>query len=229
MNKIKVMSIFGTRPEAIKMAPLVLELNKRENIESLVCVTAQHREMLDQVMDIFKIEADYDLNIMKKGQTLSEITSKILLGLGDLFKEVKPDIIFVHGDTSTTFSASLSAFYNGIKVGHVEAGLRSGDKNSPFPEEINRSLTGRLADIHFAPTKGNVNNLVKEGIDKKNILVTGNTVIDALKSVVKENYIFEEKVLNNIDFKQKKVILLTSHRRENLGRPMENIFLQLGI
>lgn len=221
---IKVMSIFGTRPEAIKMAVVVKELEKRENVKSVVCLTAQHREMLDQVMEIFNIKADYDLNIMKKGQTLTEITSKILHKLDKILKEEKPDIVLVHGDTSTTFAAALSAFYNGIKVGHVEAGLRSFDKFSPFPEEINRSLTGRLADIHFAPTEGNFKNLLREGIDEKTIYITGNTVIDAFKEVIEKDYKFEDKKLNNIDYINKKIILLTSHRRENLGKPMENIF-----
>ncbi|PAB58327.1 UDP-N-acetylglucosamine 2-epimerase (non-hydrolyzing) [Anaeromicrobium sediminis] len=221
---MKVMSIFGTRPEAIKMAPVVKELEKSDEIESIVCVTAQHREMLDQVLDLFNIVPDYDLNIMKSGQTLSEITSRALNGLEEVIKKAKPDMILVHGDTTTTFIGSLAAFYNKVKVGHVEAGLRSGNKYSPYPEEMNRSLVGRIADIHFAPTKGNEENLLKERIDEKDICITGNTVIDALLTVVKNDYTFSVDILNNIDYENKKVILLTSHRRENLGQPMENIF-----
>lgn len=224
MNKIKVMSIFGTRPEAIKMAPVVKALENDENIDSIVCVTAQHREMLDQVLDLFDIKPDYDLDIMKAGQTLSEITSRMVTGLDPVIKAAKPDMILVHGDTTTTFSAALSAFYNGVKVGHVEAGLRSGDKNSPYPEEMNRSLTGRIADIHFAPTNGNISNLTSEGVCHTTILKTGNTVIDALKGVIREDYMFEDDHINNVDFDNKKVVLLTSHRRENIGEPMENIF-----
>lgn len=223
MQKIKVMSVFGTRPEAIKMAPLVKELEKHNEIESIVCVTAQHREMLDQVLDLFDIKADYDLNIMKHGQTLSEITCRILTGIEEILKEAKPDIVLVHGDTTTTFVTSLAAFYQKIKVGHVEAGLRSHDLYSPYPEEANRLLTGRLADIHFAPTEGNRQNLLREGISDDKIIITGNTVIDALLSVIDDDYKFEEDVLNNIDY-SKKVILLTAHRRENLGSPMKDIF-----
>lgn len=221
---IRVMSIFGTRPEAIKMAPVVKALERAEAIESIVCVTAQHREMLDQVLELYDIEPDHDLNIMKSGQTLSEITSRVLLGLEDVMKKDRPDLILVHGDTSTTFSASLAAFYNGIKVGHVEAGLRSYDKLSPFPEEMNRSLVGRIADFHFAPTEGNYKNLKSEHIKEETIFITGNTVIDALHEVVEENYVFEEEKLNQIDYLNRKVIFMTAHRRENLGQPMENIF-----
>ncbi len=224
MNKIKVMSIFGTRPEAIKMAPVVKALENDKAIESIVCVTAQHREMLDQVLDLFDIKPDYDLDIMKSNQTLSEITSRMVTGLDPVIKEAKPDMILVHGDTTTTFSAALSAFYNGVKVGHVEAGLRSGDKNSPYPEEMNRCLTGRIADIHFAPTSGNICNLKGEGVCEGTILKTGNTVIDALKGVISEDYKFEDQAINNVDFENKKIVLLTSHRRENIGEPMENIF-----
>lgn len=224
MQKIKVMSIFGTRPEAIKMAPLVKELEKHDEIDSIVCVTAQHREMLDQVLELFDIKPDYDLNIMKHGQTLSQITCRILTGIEEILKDAKPDIVLVHGDTSTTFVSSLAAFYQKISVGHVEAGLRSHDLYSPYPEEGNRLLTGRLANIHFAPTQGNRQNLLAEGISDDVIVITGNTVIDALLSVVKEDYVFEEDILNKLDYENKKVILLTAHRRENLGKPMEDIF-----
>jgi len=224
MKKIKIMSIFGTRPEAIKMAPVVKALEKDKAIESIVCVTAQHREMLDQVLDLFHITPDYDLNIMKSGQTLSDITCRILKGIEEVLIEAKPDMILVHGDTSTTFSASLAAFYQQIKVGHVEAGLRSGNKWSPFPEEMNRSLTGRLADLHFSPTQGNCANLIKENVSKDVIVITGNTVIDALLMAVKEDYTFDYEYLNKIDYVNNKTILLTAHRRENLGKPMEQIF-----
>lgn len=206
------------------MAPVVKKLGETDGIESIVCVTAQHREMLDQVLKLFDISPQYDLNIMKSGQTLSEITCRALMGLEEVIKEVKPHMILVHGDTTTTFVGALAAFYQQINVGHVEAGLRSGNKYSPYPEEINRSLTGRLANLHFAPTNGNEENLLKEGVEKNDIIVTGNTVIDALLEVVNEDYEFELDILNKIDYKNKKVILLTSHRRENLGKPMENIF-----
>lgn len=224
MKKIKVMSVFGTRPEAIKMAPLVKMLEKDERFESIVCVTAQHREMLDSVLEIFDIKPQYDLNIMSHGQTIIEISNKVLKGVDEVIKEVTPNIVLVHGDTSTTLNGALAAFYNKIPVGHVEAGLRSYDIYSPFPEEANRRLTGAITSLHFAPTKTNENNLLSEGINKENIYITGNTVIDALLSVVNKNYVFEDKTLNNIDFKNKKVILLTTHRRENWGEPMENIF-----
>ncbi|MBZ4663924.1 MAG: UDP-N-acetylglucosamine 2-epimerase [Caloramator sp.] len=220
---LKVMTIFGTRPEAIKMAPLVKELEKRENINSIVCVTAQHRQMLDQVLDLFKIKPDYDLNIMKDRQTLTSITTGVLEGLDELFKEVKPDIVLVHGDTTTTFAGSLAAFYNKIKIGHVEAGLRTFDKYFPFPEEINRKLTGALSDIHFAPTPTSKQNLLNEGVKEESIFITGNTVIDALEETVSDEYVFENEVLNNIDFKNKKVIMVTAHRRENWGEPLQNI------
>ncbi len=220
---IKVMTVFGTRPEAIKMAPLVKELEKNENIESVVAVTAQHRQMLDQVLEIFEITPDYDLNIMKDRQTLLSITTNGLEGLYNVINEAKPDIVLVHGDTSTTFVGALASFYNQTKVGHVEAGLRTYDKYSPYPEEMNRRLTGAIADLHFSPTVANRENLIKENIDEKNIFITGNTVIDALKSTVRKDYKFKDEVLNNIDFKGKKVILMTAHRRENLGKPLENI------
>ena len=220
MNKIKVMTIFGTRPEAIKMAPLVKELEKREEIESIVCVTAQHRQMLDQVLDTFNITPDYDLNIMKQGQTLVDITTRALQSLSEVISKVKPNIVLVHGDTTTTLSGSLAAFYNQVSVGHVEAGLRTYDKYSPFPEEVNRQVTGVIADMHFAPTQVSKNNLLKEGKKEETIYVTGNTAIDALKTTVKDEYyhpIFD-KIGND------KMILLTAHRRENLGEPMKNMF-----
>ena len=223
MKKIKVMLVFGTRPEAIKMAPLAIELKKHEEFETLVCVTAQHREMLDQVLQIFNLDPDYDLDIMKERQTLVGITCRVLEGLDDVFKKEKPDIVLVHGDTSTSFVAALAAFYNQISVGHVEAGLRTYDKYSPFPEEMNRCLTGRITDIHFSPTMRNRQNLVREAIADDKIYVTGNTVIDALKTTVKEDYVFEDKTLRNVDFENKRVITVTAHRRENLGEPLENI------
>lgn len=223
MKKIKVMTVFGTRPEAIKMAPLALELKKYDEIESVVCVTAQHREMLDQVLDIFQITPDYDLDIMKDRQTLIGITTRVLEGLDAVIKEAKPDIVLVHGDTSTTFVGALAAFYNQVKVGHVEAGLRTYDKYSPFPEEMNRCLTGRIADLHFSPTQQNRENLLKENISDDNIFITGNTVIDALKTTVKDDYKFSDDTLNNLDFENKRVIIVTAHRRENLGEPLENI------
>ena len=226
MGKKKIITIFGTRPEAIKMAPLIKELEKREEIESKVCVTAQHREMLDQVLELFDIKPDFDLNIMETKQTLTGITNKVLEGLEEVFKEEKPDMILVHGDTTTTFAGSLAAFYQQIKVGHVEAGLRTFNKYFPFPEEMNRKLTGSLADLHFAPTKGSKENLLREGIKENDIYITGNTVIDAMKHTVEKNYIFENDELNNIDF-SKKVIMITAHRRENWGEGIQNICIAL--
>ncbi len=226
MSTKKIITIFGTRPEAIKMAPLVKELEKREEIESKVCVTAQHREMLDQVLELFDIKPDFDLNIMKTKQSLTGITGRVLEGLEEVFKEEKPDMILVHGDTTTTFAGSLAAFYQQIKVGHVEAGLRTFNKYFPFPEEMNRKLTGSLADLHFAPTKGSKRNLLREGIKENEIYITGNTVIDAMKHTVEENYIFENEELNNIDF-NKKVIMITAHRRENWGEGIQNICIAL--
>lgn len=223
MKKIKVMTVFGTRPEAIKMCPLVLELQKYENIESVVCVTAQHREMLDQVLEMFGIKPDYDLDIMKTRQSLVGITTRVLEGMEGVLKKEHPDIVLVHGDTSTSFVAALAAFYEQIKVGHVEAGLRTYDIYSPFPEEMNRQLTGRIANLHFSPTQKNLENLLKENIDKEKIYVTGNTVIDALKTTVKDDYEFENECLKSIDFENKRVIVVTAHRRENLGKPLENI------
>ncbi|MCL9633569.1 UDP-N-acetylglucosamine 2-epimerase (non-hydrolyzing) [Bacillus zanthoxyli] len=215
------MTIFGTRPEAIKMAPLVLELNKRSaEFESIVTVTAQHREMLDQVLKVFNIIPDYDLNIMEKNQTLMDVTTRGLQGLNDVMQKVQPDIVLVHGDTTTTFIAGLSAFYNQIKVGHVEAGLRTWNKYSPYPEEMNRQLTGVLADLHFAPTSKSSTNLMEENKKAKNIIITGNTAIDALKTTILEEY--SHPVLDQIG--DNRLILLTAHRRENLGQPMRNMF-----
>ena len=224
MSKIKVMTIFGTRPEAIKMAPLVKELEKNsDKIESIVCVTAQHRQMLDQVLEIFDIKPDYDLIIMKDRQTLVEIVTRSLEGLDKVMKEAKPDIVLVHGDTSTTFVGSLAAFYNQIAVGHVEAGLRTYNKYFPFPEEVNRRITGVIADMHFAPTKRNENNLLNENVSPEDIFITGNTVIDALNTTVREDYEFKDECLKNLDWDNKRVIVMTAHRRENLGEPLENI------
>lgn len=220
---IKVMTVFGTRPEAIKMAPLVKELEKCEKIESVVAVTAQHRQMLDQVLEIFDIKPDYDLNIMQPGQSLAEITSRSLIGLEKVIKEAKPDIVLVHGDTSTTFAGALASFYCQTKIGHVEAGLRTYDKYSPWPEEMNRCLTGVMTDLHFSPTIKNKNNLLKENIDENKIFITGNTVIDALKTTVKSDFVFEDETLNKLDYTNKKIILMTAHRRENLGEPLKNI------
>lgn len=221
---MKVLSVFGTRPEAIKMAPLVKKLKETDGIESVLCVTAQHREMLDQVLELFDLVPDYDLNIMKPNQTISMITTNVLLGLDEIFEKEKPDIVLVHGDTTTTFAAALSAFYHQASVGHVEAGLRTYDKYSPFPEEINRVLTGHIADIHFAPTERNKENLLREGIGEENIFITGNTVIDALLEVAGKPYEFEDETLKNLDFENKRMITVTCHRRENLGENMENIF-----
>ncbi|WP_282033760.1 non-hydrolyzing UDP-N-acetylglucosamine 2-epimerase [Metabacillus indicus] len=220
-RKLKVMTIFGTRPEAIKMAPLVLELEKYpDEIDSIVTVTAQHRQMLDQVLELFEVKPDHDLNIMKDRQTLTGVTTKALEGLDEVMKEVKPDLVLVHGDTTTTFVASLAAFYNQIAVGHVEAGLRTWNKYSPFPEEVNRQITGVIADLHFAPTNKAEHNLLQENKNGETIYITGNTAIDALKTTVKENYTHEvlEKVGSD------RMILLTAHRRENLGQPMRNMF-----
>ncbi|MCY7831087.1 UDP-N-acetylglucosamine 2-epimerase (non-hydrolyzing) [Bacillus spizizenii] len=220
MKKLKVMTVFGTRPEAIKMAPLVLELRKYPQIESYVTVTAQHRQMLDQVLEAFDLKPDFDLNIMKERQTLAEITSNALIKLDELFQSIKPDIVLVHGDTTTTFAGSLAAYYHQISVGHVEAGLRTGNKYSPFPEELNRQLTGSIADFHFAPTEQAEKNLLRENKDPETIFVTGNTAIDALRTTVRGGY--SHPVLEKIG--SDKMILLTAHRRENLGKPMENMF-----
>lgn len=224
MRQFKIMTIFGTRPEAIKMAPLIKEMEKREEIQSLVCVTAQHREMLDMVLSLFHIKPNYDLNLMKHGQSLSDIAVGVLKGMEAVLKEARPDLVLVHGDTSTTFIGALAAFYQQIKIGHVEAGLRSGNIYSPYPEEMNRRLTSGLVNYHFAPTQGNRDNLIREGISPEGIFVTGNTVIDALLAVVNDQYHFQNEALNKIDYKNQKIIVMTCHRRENWGKPMENIF-----
>ncbi|WP_370831147.1 non-hydrolyzing UDP-N-acetylglucosamine 2-epimerase [Clostridium sp.] len=223
MSKIKVLSVFGTRPEAIKMCPLVKALEKDNRIESIVCATAQHREMLDTVLDIFDVKPQYDLNVMSHGQTIVDVSNKVLTGVDKVIKECNPDIVLVHGDTSTTLNGALAAFYNQKPIGHVEAGLRTGDIYSPFPEEANRKLTGAIATLHFSATESNKANLERENIHN-NIYITGNTVIDALLSVVDKNHKFDDKNLNNIDFENKKIVLLTAHRRENWGDPMKDIF-----
>lgn len=219
---MKVMSVFGTRPEAIKMCPLILEMDNHPEIESIVCLTGQHREMLDQVMQIFGIKAQYDLNIMRPKQTLTTITTSVLEKMEEVLKKEEPDIVLVHGDTTTSFVVALAAFYQQIPVGHVEAGLRTYNKYSPFPEEMNRNLTGKIAELHFAPTVNNKNNLAKENI-LENVFVTGNTVIDAFKTTVKENYKYREPRLQEIGLEGKKCVLMTAHRRENLGQPLRNI------
>lgn len=221
-KKIKIFVVFGTRPEAIKMAPLVLELKKHKDLETVVCLTGQHREMLLQVMKVFGIKEDFNLDIMEQNQTLTSITTKVLNKIEPVLKVEKPDIVLVHGDTTTSSATALAAFYQQIPVGHVEAGLRTGNTYSPFPEEMNRLLTDRISSLYFAPTKRNEQNLRQEGITK-NIYVTGNTVIDAFAYTVKNNYKFKEIRLNEIDFEKQKVVLVTAHRRENLGRPLENI------
>ena len=223
-NKIKVMTLFGTRPEAIKMAPVIKELEKHpDRIKSIVCVTAQHRQMLDQVLEIFDITPNYDLDIMRDRQTLIQIVTRSLEGLDEIMKEAKPDIVLVHGDTSTTFVGSLAAFYNQIAIGHVEAGLRTFDKYSPYPEEVNRRLTGVMTDMHFSPTETNRRNLLAESVADDTIFVTGNTVIDALRTTVSSDYKFKDETLANIDFDKNRVIIMTAHRRENLGEPLRNI------
>lgn len=224
MKKIKVCSVFGTRPEAIKMAPLVKELQSREELDAKVLVTAQHREMLDSVLELFDITPDFDLNIMKHGQTITDITTRVLHGVGEIFEQERPDLVLVHGDTTTTFAAALASFYQKIAVGHVEAGLRTGNIYSPYPEEMNRKLTGSLATYHFSPTVMNVENLLRENISKENIVITGNTVIDALLSVTDKPYRFDIDELNEIDETKQKLLLLTCHRRENWGEPMKQIF-----
>ena len=228
MSKLKVMTIFGTRPEAIKMCPLVLEMRKYPDyIEPIVAVTAQHREMLDQVLELFDIMPDYDLNIMQAGQTLYDITTRALMGLKEVIEEAKPDMVLVHGDTTTTFAGSLAAFYAQVPVGHVEAGLRTGNKYSPYPEEMNRKLTGAIADMHFAPTTTSRENLLKENVAPETIVVTGNTVIDALQTTVKEDYEFSDAEFNKIFARGNRLILMTTHRRENLGEPMRNVYKAL--
>lgn len=228
MAKLKVMTVFGTRPEAIKMCPLILEMRKHpDEIEPLVAVTAQHREMLDQVLHLFGITPDYDLNIMSAGQTLYDVTEKALRGLQKVLEEAKPDLVLVHGDTTTTFAGALAAFYAQIPVGHVEAGLRTGNKYSPFPEEMNRKLTGALADYHFAPTATSKANLLRENVPEAKIVVTGNTVIDALKTTVKKDYRFDDDALHEVLDSGKRLILMTTHRRENLGEPMRHVYKAL--
>ena len=228
MKKLKIMTVFGTRPEAIKMCPLVLEMRKYPDyIEPIVAVTAQHREMLDQVLELFNIVPDYDLNIMTSGQTLYDVTTRALMGLKDVMETAKPDIVLVHGDTTTTFAGALAAFYAQIPVGHVEAGLRTGNKYSPYPEEMNRKLTGSLADIHFSPTSTSKSNLLKENVNPEAILVTGNTVIDALQTTVRADYKFADDDFNKVLSSGKRLILMTTHRRENLGEPMRHVYRAL--
>ena len=227
-KKIKVMTVFGTRPEAIKMAPVVLELQKHpDTIIPVVAVTAQHRDMLDQVLNLFKIKPDYDLDIMAAEQTLFDITSRSMLGLDKVLQKEEPDIVLVHGDTTTTFAGALAAYYHQISVGHVEAGLRTHNKYSPFPEEMNRKLTGSIADLHFAPTDTSKVNLLEESVNEEGIFVTGNTVIDALHKTVRDDFVFDSELLQNIDYGGKRVILVTTHRRENLGEPMRQVYKAL--
>ncbi len=227
-KKIKVMTVFGTRPEAIKMAPIVLELQKHpDTIVPVVAVTAQHREMLDQVLNLFHIKPDHDLNIMAAGQTLFDITTRAMMGLDKVLTEEKPDIVLVHGDTTTTFAGALAAYYHQTAVGHVEAGLRTHNKYSPFPEEMNRRLTGCIADLNFAPTSTSEANLLAENVPPESIFVTGNTVIDALHHTVRDDFDFQEDSLKDVDFQNKRIILVTTHRRENLGEPMRHVYKAL--
>ena len=227
-KKIKVMTVFGTRPEAIKMAPIVLELRKHpEEIQPVVAVTAQHREMLDQVLHLFHIEPDYDLNLMAKGQTLFDITTRAMNGLDGVLTKEQPDLVLVHGDTTTTFAGALAAYYHQTAVGHVEAGLRTHNKYSPFPEEMNRKLTGCIADLNFAPTETSEKNLLQENVKPESIFVTGNTVIDALHHTVREDFGFGDELLDGVDFKNHRIILVTTHRRENLGEPMRHVYQAL--
>lgn len=226
MKKLRVMTIFGTRPEAIKMAPLVQELSRRPGVESLCCVTAQHREMLDSVLGIFRLNPDFDLDIMEPRQSLSTITSKSLLGVEGVLQKARPDLVLVHGDTTTTFSAALAAYYQKVMVGHVEAGLRTYDKYSPFPEEMNRTMVGDIADLHFCPTRANLENLRREGVTE-GVFVTGNTVIDAMSTTVAKDFSFSTDILNRLDYDRSKVVLVTCHRRENYGAPMEHIMRAL--
>jgi UDP-N-acetylglucosamine 2-epimerase (non-hydrolysing) len=224
IENLKVLTVFGTRPEAVKMASLVKVLNDEARIDHKVCVTAQHRDMLDQVLKIFDIVPDYDLDIFEHGQSLSQITERAMKGIEKVIKEFGPDVLLVQGDTTTVFAGALAGFYNGVKVGHLEAGLRSGNIYSPYPEEANRKMTGVMTEYHFAPTETSRDNLLKENYPEDKIFITGNTVIDALLQVVDEDYVFEDQLLNEIDYENKKLVLLTSHRRENLGQPMRNIF-----
>ena len=222
MKKLKVMSVFGTRPEAIKMAPLVQALARRENVESLLCVTAQHRQMLDSVLEIFHLKPDYDLDIMEPRQTLTTITSKTLLGMEKVIEQAKPDLILVHGDTTTTFAGALAAFYHQVPIGHVEAGLRTWDRYSPFPEEMNRTMVADLATLYFSPTRANAENLRQESVMGE-VFVTGNTVIDAMRTTVQKDFHFEEELLNTLDFDRHRIVVVTCHRRENYGEPMRQI------
>lgn len=226
-GKIRIMTVFGTRPEAIKMAPVVQALQESDRFEVVVAVTAQHREMLDQVLRLFEIEPKHDLDIMAADQTLFDVTSRSLLGLNEVLTLEKPDMVLVHGDTTTTFAGALASFYHQILVGHVEAGLRTGDKYSPYPEEMNRKLTGVLTDLHFAPTETAKENLLKEGVPAERIIVTGNTVVDALLKTVKQGYIFDDLALNKALESEKRIILVTTHRRENLGEPMRQVYRAL--
>lgn len=224
-SKKKILAVFGTRPEAIKMAPLIKKVSDADHLEVVVCVTAQHREMLDMVLDLFGIYPAYDLDLMSANQTITDITVRVLTGMKEVLEREKPDLVLVHGDTTTTLSAALAAFYQKVPVGHVEAGLRSGNIYSPYPEEMNRRITGAIATLHFAPTEGNKQNLLRSGVNEGQIFVTGNTVIDALHMVIKENYSFPIPLLNQLDYANKKIILLTVHRRENWGSSMRNILL----
>jgi UDP-N-acetylglucosamine 2-epimerase (non-hydrolysing) len=224
MEKLKVLTVFGTRPEGIKMAPIVKALNDDDRFLQKVCITAQHRDMLDQVLRIFQIIPDYDLDIFQHGQTLTQITTRAMEGLEKIIQEFRPDVLLVQGDTTTVFAGALVGFYHQVKIGHVEAGLRSGNLYSPYPEEANRKMTGVLTHYHFAPTKEAANNLMMENYPSEKIFVTGNTVIDALVRVIDDGYRFDDDFLNSLDYKNKKIILLTAHRRENIGEPMVNIF-----
>ncbi|MDY6345591.1 MAG: UDP-N-acetylglucosamine 2-epimerase (non-hydrolyzing) [Succiniclasticum sp.] len=225
MKKLKVMTVFGTRPEAIKMCPLVQELRRHpDTLEPIVAVTAQHREMLDQVLDLFGIVPDYDLNIMQGGQTLYDVTTRALTGLKEVMEKARPDLVLVHGDTTTTFAGALAAYYLQIPVGHVEAGLRTGNKYSPFPEEMNRKLTGAIADLHFAPTTTSRDNLLRENVDPAAIFVTGNTVIDALATTVRADYRFDDPVVEEALSRHPRLLVMTTHRRENLGEPMRHVY-----
>jgi len=228
MKPIKILVIFGTRPEAIKMAPVVLQLQKfPQYFNTMIAVTAQHREMLDQVLDLFCLKPDFDLDIMQSGQTLFDVTTRALTGLNSVMAEAKPDMVLVHGDTTTTFTGALAAFYHQVAVGHVEAGLRTQQKYSPYPEEVNRRLAGVLADLHFAPTETSYQNLLNEGVSAQDIMITGNTVIDALLQTTCAEYKFSDPLLQDLDFANKRIILVTTHRRENLGEPMRNCYTAL--
>ena len=226
MEKIRILSVFGTRPEAVKMAPVIRELSRRDGVECLCCVTGQHRELLREVLDAFSIRPDRDLDIMEEEQTLSDVTARTLKGMDAVMDDLRPDLVLVQGDTSATFVGALSAFYHRIPVGHVEAGLRTYDRYAPYPEEMNRRMVSALAELHFCPTEGNRENLAREGI-RENVFVTGNTGLDALRTTVREDYVFSAEALRELPFGEKKVILVTCHRRENLGKPMEDIFSAL--